>query len=272
MSTKIDNKKIFYIDSNNRTGGTTSDFTVTLNIQPGDEFTHAVVLQCLIPKSYYLVQSGSNTFQLQEDIFNVVITVPVGNYSRRSFQSAIISLLNSNSPNLWVYSITYPNTATAADTGLFTYIVTGNSVQPIFKFPASSTLYEQFGFNKGSTNSFQGNQLVSANVLKMVREDAIYLRSDIIQSMEGNSVLQCVFSSSDSPAYSNIAYRAIDVEANSKEMVASTGNIYRFYLTNEDEVPINLNGLNFIISLMLYKQNNLSSLLKGAIKYFTLKS
>jgi hypothetical protein len=266
------NKKVFYIDSNNRMTGTTSDFTISINVEPGDEFTHACVLQCLIPKSYYLIQNGFNTFQLKEGISTVTITIPPGNYSRRSFQIQIMLLLNTLSPNLWTYSITYPNVATSADTGLFTYSVIGNGAsQPSFIF-GSNIICEQFGFPANSTQVFIANQLISTVVLKMVKEDALYLRSDLIQNKEGNNILQCIFASSDNPSYSNITYKAIDIESNSKIITTSIGNIYRFYLTNENNMPIDLNGLNIVISLMLYKQNDLTGLLKGAIKYFTLKS
>lgn len=264
-------KKTFYIDSNNKINGTSSDFSIQLNLDPNDDFTHACVLQCLIPKSYYLIQAGSNTFQLREAASTVTITVPPGNYSRRSFQSVVQSLLTVNSPNLWIYSITYPNTTIIADSGKFTYSVTGNSSQPSFIF-GSSIIYEQFGFPPNSTQVFISASLTSTNVIKMQREDALYIHSDIVQNKEGNNILQAVFASSETPSYSNITYRAIDIEANSKPMNSSTGNIYRFYLTNENGVPIDLNGLNIIISLVLYKQNNLSSLIKGFIKYVTLKS
>lgn len=270
MSTLIDgSKKTFYIDSNNRVTGTSSDFTVTLNIEPGDEFTHAVVLQAMIPKSYYLIQSGSNTFTVQE-VVSRTITIPPGNYNRRSLQSVLVNLLNATAPVGWVYAISYPNTASSADTGKFTYTVTGNSLQPSFVF--TTGLHEQLGFNRNSTNTFVADTLTSVNVIKLVREDALYLHSDIVQNKEGNNILQCIFASSDNPPNSNVTYRAIDVEANSKPMVTSTGNVYRFYLTDENDQAIDLNGLNFIISLMLYKQSRLSSLLTGAIKYFTLTS
>lgn len=270
MSTKIDSKKTFYIDSNNRNTGTTSDFTVSLNINQSDEFTHACIIQCLIPKSYYLIQAGSNTFQLKEGVSTVTITVPIGNYSRRSFQSIVSGLLNTSSPNLWVYTISYPNTTVSGDTGKFTYSVSGNSSQPQFIL-GSAVIYEQLGFPPSTTQTFVGNTLTSINVIKMQREDALYLHSDIVQNKEGDNVLQAMFASADSPTFSNIVYRVIDIEANSKQMVTSKGNVYRFFLTNESGIPMDLNGLNITFSLMLYKQNNLSALLKGAIKYFSRK-
>lgn len=263
-------KKTFYIDSNLRNTGTQSDFSITLNLDPDDEFTHAVVLQCLIPKSYYLIQSGSNTIQLRELASTVTVTIPPGNYSRRSFQSVLVGLLNTASPNVWTYQITYPNVAVAADTGKYTFVVSGNSGQPSFIF-GSSKICEQFGFNANTTGTFVGNQLTSVNVIKMQREDAIYIHSDMVQNKEGTNVLQVVFASSETPAYSNIVYRAVDIEANSKTMATQPSNSYRFYITDENDQAIDLNGLNVIMSIMLYKQNDVSRIVEGSLKYFTLK-
>lgn len=274
----ITNKKVFYVDSRNRLGGSNSNFSMQFNITKDDKFTHACIIQALIPKSYYLVISGSNTFQLQEGVSTVTITIPPANYNRRSFQSILSTLLNDNSPNNWIYTISYPNAATSGDTGKFTYSVSGNSSQPSFIF-GDDSIFEQLGFDRNSTNTFSGDTITSTNVLKMQREDAIYIHSDLVHNSEGNNILQIVFSASDNPSFSNITYRAIDIEANSKLIAVNTSNIYNFSLRNENGVELDLNGLNIIFSLMLYKKNDIHSVLndlyslqKNAIQYFTLKS
>ena len=115
-------------------------------------------------KSYYLVQSGQNTFTLVEGTSNAIITIPVGNYSRSSFQIQLQSLLNSSSPHSWTYAISIPNTLITGDTGLYTYTVTGNSSQP--QFIIGSYLYEQLGFNANTTYMFSSGTLTSVNVVK----------------------------------------------------------------------------------------------------------
>ena len=57
----IETQRIFYVDSHFRLSGTHSDFTYQFDFQ-GQNYDYAVVLQATIPKSYYLVQSGRNTF------------------------------------------------------------------------------------------------------------------------------------------------------------------------------------------------------------------
>src|SRR3954470_22945414 len=122
----ITSKRLFYVDSHQRISGTHSNFTYQLDYK-NEDYDYCVVLQATIPKSYYLIQSGQNTFTLQEGGSAATITVPIGNYSRSSFQSQLQSLLNSLSPNHWTYAISIPNTLITGDTGLYTYTVTGNT-------------------------------------------------------------------------------------------------------------------------------------------------
>ena len=60
----ISSKRLFYIDSHNRLNGT-SNFLYQLDYKDED-YDYCVVLQPSIPKSYYLVQSGQNTFHYEE--------------------------------------------------------------------------------------------------------------------------------------------------------------------------------------------------------------
>src|ERR1700722_15707103 len=105
----IESQRIFYVDSHQRLSGTLSDFTFQFDLQ-GQNYDYAVVLQATIPKSYYLVQNGQNTFQLQELTSTVTITMPIGNYSRSSFRAQLQTSLNASSPNSWAYVVSIPNT------------------------------------------------------------------------------------------------------------------------------------------------------------------
>jgi hypothetical protein len=140
-----------YVDSRKRTGGTDSNFTYTMNFPPDIIYDRVTVVDLLCPKSYYLIQEGYNTFQLQEGNVTVTIQVPIGCYLLNAFKSQISSLLTSNSPNEWIYTLTYP-ASTGADTGMWTYTVSGNFSQPSLIF--NNQLFEPFGFLSGSTNLF----------------------------------------------------------------------------------------------------------------------
>lgn len=264
----ITNKKIVYINSNNRQTGTHSNFSYFFDLQQDDSFDKVVVLQMLIPKTYYLIEDGYNTFQLQESTTTISITVTPGNYNRNSFATVIGNLLTAASPNGWTYSVSYPNGNNSADTGHYTFTVSGNSSQPSFIF--QNYIYEQLGFDSDSTNLFSGNTLSSTNVIKLQAEDALYLHSSICSNGNDN-ILQEVFVANGSISFSNVTFQNSSIEGYSKQFVSTRSNVYTFYLTDENDVPIDTNGQNIVITLLLYKTNETYRILDNFLQLATMK-
>lgn len=258
----ITSKKIFYINSRNG-NGTDSDFTYTLDLPENNGFNKVVVLQMQIPKSYYQIQSGQNTFTLTENGIDYTITVPQGSYSRRSLQATLQNLLTS--VGSYTYTVSYPSTTTAADTAKYTFTVSGNSSnQPTFKF-GSNNIAEAMGFNRNTSYTFENDILTSANVINLQKESTLFLHSDICSNSTDN-VLQEVYVSAGDASYSNILYQCIDIEAYSKDLSTKGSNTFRFHLTDEDGNTIDLQGQNILITLMLYKSNNALQALKAYLK------
>ena len=56
-------KSIFYIDSQNRTSGTSGNFLINFAMPPNNTYNRIVVMQASVPKSFYLVSAPYNTFQ-----------------------------------------------------------------------------------------------------------------------------------------------------------------------------------------------------------------
>lgn len=263
----ISNSQIFYINSRNRISGTNSNFSYAIEIDRTKSYTHVCCLQLSIPKSFYLIQEESNTFTLQEGILSATITIPKGNYNINSLESNLTTLLNTASPNGWTYSITYPNTNTSADSGKFTYSVSGNSgVQPQFIF--TTYLYEQLGFEQNSTNTFVANSLESVNVLNLQREGTLYLYSNIANN-GGDAILQEVFSNND-PDFGSITYQCTSLEGYSKQLAASSNNVYHFTLCDENGIEIDLNGQNLLCTIQLYQKIDFTKF-PDFIKYFAQK-
>lgn len=256
----ITDRKIFYVDSHQRESGTDSNFTYILNMD--NKFYDSVcMLQCNIPKSYYLVQSGQNTFTLVEGTSTVTISLPIGNYGRSSFKTQLQTSLNASSPHSWAYNVAI-SSSTGPDTGLYYFSVTGNSSQPQFIF--TNYLYEQFGFNANTTNTFIANSLTSVNVIKMQKEDSIYVHSNICLNQSDN-IIQEIFGV-QSPDYSNILFMTPTVEGYSKDMATSANNLYQFWVTDENGLEINFNGQNCVFTLLCYKKQNVWGLLKNYLK------
>jgi len=264
----IANQTIFYINSKNRVSGTDSDFLYQIDITKENKYNKVCALQVSIPKSYYLIQNGEH-FILEEGKVQVNIQVTPGNYTRKSFAATIQSFLNSLSPNGWIYAITYQNSSTQYDDGKYTFTVSGNSSQPSFIFDSDHNLYENMGFDIGSTNTFVADTLKSTNVINLQKESTLYLHSDMVNNGNDN-VLQEVFAS-DSSDYSTIVFQQKDVEAYSKDTITNKNNVYRFYLTDENDFPINLNGLNLNVTIVLYEKNNIYEMIKQFLKLQILK-
>ncbi len=275
----IDKKKIFYIDSRDRVSGTDNNFNIALNLSPDDDFDSVVILQCQIPKSYYLIREGLNTFTINETnnqtntTLTSIIYIPSGNYNRKSLASVLEQVLGQYSASNISYTVSFLNPTKQGDDGKYYFSYSGNYT---VSFNFSSNVFEALGFDKNSANSFIFNsiigewELVSKNVIKLQLEDTIYIHSNICNNPEGNDVLQEIYCSTGESSFSNIYYSMIDLESCSKSMVRSNNNIYNFNLTNEDDQPVELNGLNMFITLMVYKKNKIFDLIKGYIKYKTL--
>ena len=80
----VQNPYYVYVNSRDRIAGSDENFTYNIQFPEGEEFTHVVLLNALIPKSYYLIQTNTsldNVFTLRENGVSVTVTVPVGNYS-----------------------------------------------------------------------------------------------------------------------------------------------------------------------------------------------
>lgn len=267
----IGNKYIYYVNSAFRTNAndTNTQFSYYFDKFQNNDFDHVVVLSASIPKSFYLIQSGSNSFVLNENGTHVTITLTPGNYNRNSLLATVKLLLNSNSPNSWTYNITYPNINTTYDDGKFYFTVTGNSSQPSFIF--TSSMYEQLGFNANSNNVFVGGSLVSTNVCNLSVETTLYLHSDICQNGNDDNVLQEIYSNGES-SYSYINYQNVCPHEYSKPILNNMSNTFNFYLTDEFGNIINTNGININFTLMVYKKNNIDDMIKGYIKMKTIMS
>lgn len=263
-------KKLFYINSSNRISGTDSDFYYQIDLS-NYEPTHVLVLQANIPKSYYVVQNGYNTFTLSEPYASgtstTTITIPAGNYNRSNFMIVLQSQLTTLSAQGYTYTISIPNSVNSGDTGKYTFSVAGNGTyQPSFIIPNDpNNMYEMLGFVAGSTNTFVTNTLTSTNVIKLLKEDSIFIHSDIVGGVT-DDVLQEIYTV-DNSDFSNIVFQNFARDYYDKEIKGSKSNSFRFYLMNEGNEAINLNGLNWTMTLCVFKKDNTNEMLKQYMKY-----
>lgn len=247
-------KKLFYLNTALRTSGSanSSNFSLKIDIPQEQKFTHACVIEANIPKSYYLIQTGHNTFVLSELGVQSTVTILPGNYSASSFAYNLAAALNTASTHTWVYTVSLPISPSPL-TGKYTYTVVGSG-QPSFIF--TTDLYEQLGFNANSTNTFAAGNLTSRNCIRMQSEDALYLHSDIAY----DGILQEIYTNGV-PDGGIINYSCIEHGLMEKQIATGGGNLYSFSLTDEFGTVIDLNGLNWNMTLAVfaYPDKELSS-------------
>ena len=260
-------RKLFYINSRNRLSGTDSNFSYALDLTDFDPDS-CVVLQANIPKSFYVVQDGFNTFRLNEEGVDTITSIPVGNYSRNSFRTTLQTILNTTSPNGYSYTVTNPSASSTADTGKFAFSCVGHSAEPSFIFDDVNNVYELMGFEPGSTNPFVNGSLVSTNVIKLSKEDTIFIKSSLVGGVHSSGILQEIYSVEQND-FSNIVWHNFNVELYTKHISDSNSNAYNFSLHSENNVPLNLNGLNWSMTLCMYKnlKERSNNLLRSYMKY-----
>ena len=271
----IKSQQIIHINSAFRNSGTDSDFTYKIPIKPDNEFTHCAVISVSIPKSYYLIPEGENTFIVREDDpeDDQIVTIPPGNYNITSFIYVLNNLFQHGDGHLSHYSVSFPDSKTEAQTGKMTF--THNNAQHNSSFIFENNhLPEVMGFARGSTNEFilgQNNStLTSTNVCNFQRESTIFLHSDIGSNGGQNDILLELFASGNADL-SNINFENNgNLEEHSKLLTNNLTNNVRFSLSDEYGGGINLNGINMLITLSLYQKEDINRLLTGFIKYVTL--
>ncbi|MDR3571314.1 MAG: hypothetical protein P4L81_03900 [Candidatus Pacebacteria bacterium] len=242
--------RIYYIDSEKRLAGTPSNFTYHLDIPDGANYDTACVLSMTIPRSYYLIRQGQNMVTLLVDGMPNVITVPKGNYNVRTFMSTLLPLLNAVLPG---FTMTFNDI-----TGKYNYTTTSTSVLA-FQFIDPSRLGLQMGFDEVGTFTFASKTLDSQNVVDFVSTSTLFLHSDLVEDQ--TSILQEVYSDNTSP-YSNLVYNCRFPGMYSKAMKIGNSGTINFSLTDEHDLEVNVNGHQILFTLLLYRKENLSKLIK----------
>jgi len=265
------NKIFIDINSKDRKSGTDGNFVYHLDIPNDRRFDHVCLVGATIPKSYYLIPAGGNTFILREDAKEVVIEVPVGNYNRRNFSSVVKGLLNANSPNNWKYDITYPSSL-QPDTGKFTYLCTSSPDTSALIMPARSEshLFEQFGFDAGSTNVFSSNKLESRNVVKFSGNDSVFVRSNIC--MNGSDNVLHGINAVSTESFSDISHECTEIAGYSKMLsIPGAGNA-SFSVTDENGKALEFNGLSVILRIVIYQSENVYDIIKQGVALYDAQS
>lgn len=245
--------RIYYINSENRISGSASNFSYAIDIPEGQKIDTCCVLAMTIPRSYYLIRQNQNSCTLVTDSLSQTFQIPRGNYTALNFITALLGILNSLAVGTFGMTL-------STITGKYTYTYSGTAASISFLFDATSMIPHQMGFDLGSTNTFVSNTLVSTNVLDFVSTSTLFLHSDMVD--DSSSILQEVYADNSTP-FSNLVYNCQFPQMYSKKMQAKGSSIFNFSLTDETNREVNLNGHDLLITLLLYKKEDLTKLFKA---------
>lgn len=255
----LKNQCYYYLNSNQNPFNSFIDFPNNLH------FDFVNVLNCSIDMSYYMIQDGLNQFLLTEDILDVYISVPEGNYSADALIDELTLQLNNNSPNGYTYVLSLETNSLKRQTGKIHFSVnTLNNVS--FSFPEVGVMHKLMGFERNTINLFISGVLVSVNVCDFTTYEMLYLHTDIIEPVTGSDIIQSLMVENFIP-YSKITYQNNTPDYNKKKVKYSIPKNITFYLTDENNNIIDLNGGSISLTLVFYNIENINNVIKHFIRY-----
>jgi hypothetical protein len=180
-----------------------------------------------------------------------VITIPPANYKADNFITAVMPLINAagiqHDPS-FAMTMAYLPTL-----GKYSFTTT---VPTILEF--YSTLALQFGFDEHSTQTVSGSFL-SPNVIDFISTSTLFLHSDMVD--DSTSILQEVYTDNTIP-FSKIVYNCKDKSMYTKPLTKKGARVFTFSLTDEHQNIVDLNGHNILVTLLMYKKENLTRTLR----------
>ena len=249
--------RAFSINSRTRISGTHTDFVYKVELPRNNKFNRVAVLDFSCPKSWYNVREGLNYFYITHgNNPEQKITVPIGNYSRKTLALALNNLFQN------AITISYPNQNVDMDDGKYTFTGHGNHPHSI-RFENGMT--EVLGFEPNTSYDLVNNILKSVNVCNFQLESTITLLSDICDG-ERSDILLNIYGMAN-PNFSTIVWHLTDLYAHSKKLTTNASNTYYFKLVDEDGILLNTNGLNLVFSILVFEETPLYRMLNGYIKY-----
>ena len=262
---------ISVVDSSQRVSGTSSNFTINLNLPSFvQEFDRVALNQISIPRSWYDVESGVNTFQFKEGSGGTLktITITPGMYNVTTLGTAIATLLTTNSQNGYTYTISYPNSALTVNNNLFTF--TCSNTVTVFYLIFAGSMYQQIGFASNTTYTSTSGVLTSVNSISISYINRVFLVSNACNTSY-NSYLQEILIAGQFPSTSFIFWENLNYDTNSKEFTNPQNNCWDFTIYDRYGNVINLHGLELVFSLIFYKKNKTDELHMEHIKLTNLE-
>lgn len=249
---------IISFNSKDRIGGTNSSFQNIPVDLGGNKYDAVCLMTASIPKSYYNMPSGYNTFTLTEKGVSTTITINPGSYNKLNLATVLSALLTAGSVTLgnnWTYSVSNPNTQNAPDTFKFTFTVSGNGAfQPTITMNVNSP-FRQLGFDQSTAYPFTANTLVSANAINLAYILRMFIQSSICDTAN-DGILAEILSVGSFPPQSVIFFQEFNIDLNSRSFNSTNVNSWNFSIVDSFGQLVDFNGIPWAFTLVFYKRND----------------
>ena len=194
---KVIDKQLLFISSEERDGGSVSDFTLSmpshlLTCRP-EQKMRIVLNDVVMPYTWYNVQDTNRHVEVVENGGTAfIVSLDVGSYHALQLRDHLTLKLNAASAASgagYTYSVAFYEVSSK-----FTFTIGAPSGVNSFSFASGKSAYKLLGFGKGSTNAFTGSKLVSTNAVSMMFTDALYLHCDLLNTnVDKRAGLKSVF-------------------------------------------------------------------------------
>jgi len=253
---------VINFNSKDRVQGSNSSFTSEPVDLGNNQFDSVCLVQASLPKSFYNMPSGFNTFTLKENTTSVTVTIPVGSYTRINLQSVLATKLTAISPNALTYTVSYP-VSTVADTFHYTFTVNSSVITVQFIF-ASTSPFRQLGFEI-STNTFTAgvgsSTLESVNSLNLSYILRAFIKTNLVSDAT-DGILEEVLNFGSYPSSSVVHYQQYNFDMNTRKYNRSITNSWLFSIVDAFDQLIDLNGIPWAFSVVFYQRNKTHELQK----------
>jgi hypothetical protein len=174
---KVVDKRLIFINSEDRVSGSIQDFSIEipshLLVAEKHQFTRLVLNDLVMPYTWYNVQASNNTFTIQEPSATATMALELGSYHTLQLRDHIKVKLNGSGLS-GTYTVSYYE-----QSGHFIIQSTSSSTFTL----TNNTAYRLLGFEKGVTSiaqSVNGTMtLESTKSVNMMFTEALFLHIDL---------------------------------------------------------------------------------------------
>jgi hypothetical protein len=260
---------VINFNSKDRVLGTNSSFLSNPVDLGNNKFDSVCLVQASIPKSFYNIPSGYNTFTLKENLTSITITIPPGSYNRINLQSTLASLLTAATVNALTYTVSYP-ASTSGDTFHYTFTVNTKAI-PIYLIFVETSPYRQLGFESNTTYTFTPTPLVTTSTLESVNSLNLsyilraFIKTNLVSDAT-DSILEELLNFGSFPALAVMNYQQVNFDMNTRKYNTSSTNSWQFSLVDTFDRLIDLNGIPWAFSVVFYQRNVVHELQKNELR------